>query len=218
MIARSTQGPADAGFTLVEMLVALTIFALLSAAGVGILRASVDTQSAVEDRLTQVSAVARLHAVLASDLGQAVARPARGPSGGTPDFLGEPGSMQWVRAGWSNPDGDARSTLQRVEWRLDAKGLARIGHRALDGGDQAGSGQPAVVVRDLEQIAFRYRSSTGDWTAAWQSTPQEPLPAAVELMMRPTGQAPLVMVIALPPRGSEHPPQPPAPAPSSVPA
>ncbi len=209
MTGVSADRPSDTGFTLVEMLVALTIFALLAAAGIGILRASVDTQSAVEERLTEVSAIARLHALIASDLGQAVARPTRGPGGERPAFLGEPGSMQLVRAGWSNPDGEARSSLQRVGWRLEPQGLARTGYRRLDGGgDQPNNGQAAIVLRSLEQVAFRYRGLSGDWTSVWQSSAQEPLPTAVELSVRPSGQAPVVMVIALPPRGSGQPPQP----------
>jgi general secretion pathway protein J len=196
---------AEAGFTLVEMLVALTIFALLAAAGVGILRASVDTQSVVDERLTEVGAVARLHAMLAADLGQAVLRPTRGPGGERPPFIGDARGMQLVRAGWSNPDGEAGSTLQRVEWRTDPQGLARIGHRRLDGGDEGA--EPAVVMRSLDQVAFRYRNLAGDWTAVWQSTPQEPLPTAVELSLAAAGQPPIVMVLALPPRGAEQPPQ-----------
>lgn len=199
---------AEAGFTLVEMLVALTIFALLAAAGVGILRASVDTQSAVDNRLTEVATIGRLHSLLASDLGQAVLRSTRGPGGERPAFVGDGRSMQLVRAGWSNPDGDSRSSLQRVEWRIEQGGLARIGHPQLDGD---GEGQPAILARSLDDVAFRYRSAAGDWASAWQPTSQEPLPAAVELWIRPKGQAPLLFVIALPPRGAEPVTQPVAP-------
>ncbi|HUE78646.1 MAG TPA: type II secretion system minor pseudopilin GspJ [Sphingomicrobium sp.] len=205
MTVRSPNTPGDAGFTLVEMLVALTIFALLAAAGVGILRASVDTQSAVDQKLAEVGAVGRLHALLASDLGQAALRPTRDSGGERPAFIGDARGMQLVRAGWSNPDGEARSNLQRVEWRFEPAGLARIGHRRLDGGDD---GQPAILARSLDQVAFRYRSLSGDWTSVWQSTPAEPLPAAVELSLQATGQAALRIVVALPPRGSEPVPSP----------
>lgn len=201
MTIRSPDAPAEAGFTLVEMLVALAIFALLAAAGVGILRASVDTQSAVDRRLAEVGAVGRLHALLASDLGQAVLRPTRGPEGERPAFIGDARGMQLVRAGWSNPDGEARSSLQRVEWRTERGGLARIGHRQLDGD---GEGQPAMLARSLEQAAFRYRDLAGEWTSVWQSTAEEPLPAVVELSLRLRGQPPLLFVIALPPRGLEQ--------------
>lgn len=196
MTVRSNQ----AGFTLVEMLVALTIFALLAAAGVGILRSSVDTQSAVDRRLGEVGVVGRLQALLASDIGQAVHRPTRGPGGERPAFIGEGSRMQLVRAGWHNLDSEPRSDLQRVEWRLEQGGLARVGHRQLDGDD---AGDPAVLARSVEQVAFRYRSAAGDWASAWQSNPQEPLPAAVELSLQLRGEPPLLFIVALPPRGAE---------------
>ncbi len=41
----------QAGFTLVEMLVALSIFAAIAAMGVTLLRSSIDTQDAVQGRL-----------------------------------------------------------------------------------------------------------------------------------------------------------------------
>jgi general secretion pathway protein J len=192
------------GFTLVEMLVALIIFALLAAAGVGILRASVDTQSAVDRRLTEAGAVARLHALLAADLGQAAVRPTRGRGGERPAFIGDPRAMQLVRVGWSNPDAEPRSTLQRVEWRFDPQGLARIGHAVLDGDANA---QAAVILRQRGRADFRYRNLAGEWTAVWQSTPEEPLPSAVELSLALNGAAPLTMVFALPPRGAEQPPE-----------
>lgn len=197
MTIRSSQS----GFTLVEMLVALTIFALLAAAGVTILRSSVDTQAAVDRRLAEVTVVGRLHALLASDLGQAVLRPTRGPGGSRPAFIGEGSRMEFVRAGWDNLDGEQRSTLQRVEWRLDRGGLARVGHHRLDGGD---SGEPAVLARSVGQLAFRYRAASGDWASVWQASEQEPLPTAVELSLRLERQPPLLFVIALPPRGAER--------------
>ena len=187
--------PSESGFTLVEMLVALALFALLAAAGVGILRASVDTQAAVDKRLGELGGMGRLHALLSSDLGQAVDRPTRGPEGDRPSFGGDERGMAFVRGGWANLDGAPRSNLQRVEWRFEQQMLARSGYRQLDGGNDAAR---APLARSLRNAAFRYRMADGSWASAFRSSDGQALPAAVELTVTPQVGASVVMVVALP--------------------
>ena len=184
------------GFTLVEMLVALGIFALLAMAGVGVLRSSVDLQGAVDTRLTAMGSIARLNALLSSDLGQAVDRPSRASGGERPAFVGDASGMEFVSAGRANVDGAPRSELQRVEWRSESGALLRTGFTAVDGTDE---GLPSPLVRDIRSAAFRYRILDGSWSSSFTSTEQQPLPTAVELTMTPSADAPVVMVFALPP-------------------
>lgn len=189
----------EGGFTLVEMLVALSIFSLLAAAGVGLLRSSVDTQAAVDARLGEIGSVGRLHALLESDLGQAVERPTRSPAGERPAFDGSPSAVRFVRAGWTNLDGAPRSDLQRVEWRLNGGALARTGFATLDGADD--SAPPAVLLSEVQSVSLRYRSADGSWGTSFRSSPEQPLPAAVELTVTRGAGAPLLFVAALPPLG-----------------
>jgi len=183
------------GFTLVEMLVALGIFALIAAAGVGLLRSSVDVQSSVDTRLTAVGGIARLNALLSSDLGQAVDRPSRAPSGERPAFVGDGSRMEFVAAGRANLDGAARSELQRVEWRSESGNLNRTGFNAIDGADE---GLASPLARNVRTAVFRYRMLDGSWNTSFTSTEQQPLPSAVEMTMTPSAGEPVVMVFALP--------------------
>ena len=184
----------EAGFTLVEMLVALAIFAIVAAAGVGILRVSVDTQFAVERRLASLGQLSRLQTLLSSDLAQAVARATRSSSGHRPEFAGDAARMAFVRGGWMNPDRIARSSLQRLEWRVEDGQIVRIGHSVLDGD---GEGQRAVLARGVERATFRYRRADGQWDAVYRSSPEQIFPAAVELTLARAGEAPLTFVMAI---------------------
>lgn len=204
MTLRAASPANPSGFTLVEMLVALTIFALLAAAGVGLLRASVDTQAAVEGRLGELKGIERLHALFAADLGQAVDRPVRDGAAARPALVGSAGELRLVRAGWTNLDESPRSTLQRVTWRLSGGRLGRTGHRALDGGN---AGEEAILAERLVSARFRYRSIDGGWVETWPSAGGPSLPRAVELTLERQGEEALVVIAALPP-----PPPPPRPA------
>jgi len=212
-MTRDRPNRANQGFTLVEMLVAMTIFAILAAVGVSILRMSVDTQAAVDRRLSEIGEIGRLQASLANDLGQAVDRPTRNGQTSRPAFVGEPGRIAFVRSGWSNLDEAPRSTLQRVEWRIADGGLARVGHRRIDGGgDAGGGGVPAVFARDAT-ASFRFREATGSWSTTYLSTERHPLPAAVEIVVKPRAASAVTVVIALPAIDNRPPQAPPVPGP-----
>lgn len=199
----------EAGFTLVEMLVALSIFALLASAGVGLLRSSVDLQGVVDAKLDEGSDIERLHGLFSGDVGQAIARPEVGVGEARqPSFEGTAGEMRFVRAGWSNLDQSPRSSLQQVTWRLGPGGVERTGSIQLDGG---GGDTPAVLARKASRLSLRYRRADGRWVSAFVSDRRELLPAAIEMTIATPGRPPLVIAAALPPRGREPEPSGPRP-------
>lgn len=185
---------SEAGFTLVELMVSLLIFGMLSAAGVALLSFSVRAQESAEERLGDLAGIRRLGALLTSDLAQAAPRPFRDEAGRTrPAFAGTSGDgsepvLRFVRGGWENHDGSGRSALQKVEYRLRNGRLERVAFRHVDGGAATA---PAALVEDLRSLRLRYRDNDGAWRDRWDPTRVTALPRAVEIVLETDGGAPI---------------------------
>lgn len=176
----------DAGFTLVELLVALTIFALLSAAGVTLLSFSVRAQEAAEERLARLSEIRRAGALLTSDLAQAAPRMSRDEAGAARAAMvggsgqGDAMLLSLVRRGWENLDGAQRPSLQKVQYSWVSGRLERTAYRFVDGS----SALPAVaVVTGVRALRLRYRGPRGEWRDRWDPVQPMQLPTAVEMVI-----------------------------------
>ncbi len=174
---------AQGGFTLVEMLIALTIFGMITAGGVALLSFSVTSQEMTERQLATLGSIRRAGALLSADLAQATARPWRDGDGRQqPAFTGAAGRqtqiMTLVRAGWDNPDQLPRASLQRVEYRLQGDRLLRVGYSNVDGG---GAAAVTTLIDGVQQLDLRFRDKEGLWRPEWQTADIEELPVAVEL-------------------------------------
>lgn len=195
------------GFTLVEMLVALSLFATIAAIGVGLLRSSVDTQDAVQDRLRTMGGVNRLRALMANDLAQVLPRSTRGISGeDVPAFLGNGTGFALVHGGAGSFGGDPRPTVERVVYALVGREWRRAVQPMLDGTPSAEGDR---IADDVTAVAVRYRGDNGQWIGGWTSEPGDRIPRAVEIRLTREGRAPLVLAFLTAPT----PPQPVVPAP-----
>jgi general secretion pathway protein J len=190
----SPRGPGlrrdDTGFTLVELLVSLFIFGMLSAAGVALLSFSVRAQEAADARLGDLADFRRSGALLAGDLAQAAPRLARDGAGrARPAFQGNGGEqggvvLAFVRRGWENLDETPRASLQRVEYSLADGRLERRVYPRLDGAVPL---PPATMVDGVRRVRLRYRDREGTWRERWDPTKATELPRAVELVMDARG-------------------------------
>lgn len=182
----------ERGFTLVEMLVALSIFAVIAAMGVGLLRSSVDTQDAVQERLKAMGGINRLRAVMANDLAQAVQRSTRGPAGeAVPAFIGSSTGFAFVHGGAGSQDGGPRPAIERVAYARVGNEWRRATQPMLDG---TALGEGDRLIADVASVAVRYRDERGNWSEVWSSEPGDRLPRAVEVRMARTGREALTML------------------------
>lgn len=177
-----TRDVARNGFTLVELMVALLIFGLLSASGVALLSFSVDTRAATSERIDALSAVLRTRSLLTSDLAQATPRLYRREDGSVSQaFRGSEDDvlLALVRRGWANDDGAPRASLQRVEYRLNDGRLERISYPHVDG---SRTGTASVLLAGVRSVTLRYRID-GEWRDRWDALRPELMPQAVEAVI-----------------------------------
>ena len=183
---------SEAGFTLIEMLISLLIFGMLTAAGVTLLSLTVRTQETSDRLLDSLSMVRRTGALLNADLAQAAPRVHRNGNGQpVAAFLGGNGGeallMAFVRRGWDD-ETTFRSSLQRVEYRLRDGRLERWRYDAVDG---EGHALAMPLITGVRSVQLRYRDRDGSWRDRWDPTDPARLPVAVELVSTSEGQGQL---------------------------
>ena len=188
------------GFTLLEVMVSLLIFGLLSAAGVAVMSYAAGNQEVVHGRMERLAEFQRARGVLKADLGQVALRRTRQGDGSAARHAfvaGRPGEsgplLAFVRRGWSNPDADPRASMQYVEYRISERQLERSTRPALDG---AMLGAPQVLLTGIEatQVAYRYR---GQWIDGWPGG-AEAMPEAIEIALELDGIGPVRQRFLLP--------------------
>jgi general secretion pathway protein J len=142
---------------------------------------SVTAQRSAERALDDAGEVRRASALLAADLANAAPRLRRDEAGMVrAPFEASAEGFVLVRRGRENPDGEARSSLQRVEYRLADGRLERSTAEAVDG---APADRRAVLVEKVRGMSLRFRSADGAWRERWDPEDARSLPRAVEMVL-----------------------------------
>ena len=173
----------DEGFTLVELLVAITLVAILTGALFGGLRFGTRAASAVAARTDRSAEIALLYDFMQNELSDARLLPDRTGVASTPSFEGLPDSMSFVAI---PPAYLALGGFQRLQLGIEDAGNARrliVSWQALPRGPIAAepvSLRPSILLDRLANARFAYfgvvdTNRAPEWADRWidrQDLPQ----------------------------------------------
>lgn len=177
------------GFTLVEIMIAVFIAAIVSVMAFGAMSEALAHRTIIRERAARLVALTNTISSLTRDLGQMQPRPVREPigSGYQPALRGATAATPeiiFTRGGWSNPVGNARSTLQRVRYVLRDGVLYREYWVVLDA-----QLEPQPVSRRLlegvKDFQVRYMDDGRNWQASWPPATPSGNSGPRELRWRP---------------------------------
>lgn len=175
----SASANRESGFTLVEALVSLFVFALVAGGCVAMLGQSVEAQGRVGEAQEELRVLQSARALLAADVAQMAPRLTRNDGNQARAFIGVGGvkpEIRFVRAvGDMGAEDQLSTSLVAVEYRLDDDGqLVRRTRNALDAGGAADV-RERVLLAGAQDVRFEFHDGSGwreDWSAAGLTIPR----------------------------------------------
>jgi general secretion pathway protein J len=136
---------SQAGFTLVELLIALSLFALIGVAGVALVESVIGVQERTRARLDRIAEIRRASFLVGFELDQIEAG----------DFQGSPAELRFRRHGFRG-----RETVSTVRYAIGGGALTR----------QVDEGPPRPLLIGVRQGQWRYFSADRGWISQWRTT------------------------------------------------
>lgn len=192
------------GFTLIEILIALTVFAIIAGITSSTLYYAFNTRSRVNEQSDHLSILQLAVSLIQQDTAQTADRAVRANDLRLfPVFIGRSDYMEFTRDGDINPGSiEKRSTLQRVAYVCQANALIRRTWTTLDMPDR-NVHEDKLLIDNLSGCHFSYLNQTlqvfPDWRtdAVEQNQNKEFLPKAVQfnLTLKDLGEINLLFSI-----------------------
>lgn len=172
----SRRGPIARGFTLVELLVALAIFAILAALSYRTLDGALRAREHLAAEDARLTALALFFARFQDDIDALIDRRAVNADGRSDDALrlaatapgADDATLVFSRAGFAGGF-DSVAAPQRIGYRLREGSLQLL---IWPGADQAPRSQPQVhaVLSGVRELEWRAMDQARQWQGVWRST------------------------------------------------
>ena len=184
------------GFTLLELLIASIIFAIMAVMAYGGLDNVINNSESSQQSLKRLQQVQQSISVLNRDFSQIIQRGIRDEYGNKQPYLTAASNIdnliEFTRAGRVNPAELLRSNLLRVAYRFDDEKLVRLQWPQLDRA-QGTEARQTTIIDNVEEVTLRFLDENGEWREQWPplnaspgNTPGNvsPKPAAIEIVMQ----------------------------------
>jgi general secretion pathway protein J len=184
---------AQRGFTLVELLLALAMTALIGASAYAALEGVSRSRQAFAEKAAQLAQLQRFLSVMSSDIRQASGVQNRAANGELESVLVVNEASDTVlllnRRGWHNPLAIKRSEMQRVYYRFDGQQVYRGYWEAFDRVDDAQT-RERPMLDNVVRIGVRALPASNvtdierQWLPVWpEGEGSTSLPAALEITL-----------------------------------
>jgi general secretion pathway protein J len=169
---RRSQCRRTGGFTLVEVMIAIAIFVIVAAMAMGGYSQLTKQSAIVDENTARVRAVQTTIQRMTQDFALIEPRAVREPLGDSVEnaLRADKRTADQVatltRAGWTNPAGVPRSTLQRVTYRMEDKTLIREYWLVLD---RTLTAEPVdtVMLDNVNNVGLRFMDGNRTWHQQW---------------------------------------------------
>jgi general secretion pathway protein J len=162
------------GFTLLELMIAVAIFALIGALAMGGYNQLITQREHAAETMARTRSIQRAIQRLSNDFEQLEPRPIRDATAATTDpavYYNTTGTylVEITRSGWTNPAGLPRSTLQRVGYRLADGKLYRDYWSVLDRNLNTPTIQAELLTK-VTSVTLRFMDRNRQWQTTWPAT------------------------------------------------
>ncbi|AWN74491.1 GspJ family T2SS minor pseudopilin variant LspJ [Legionella anisa] len=193
------------GFTLIEILIALTIFAILATITSSVLYNAFTTRARVNEQSERLNELQLAISLIQQDTRQTVERPIRSNEMQLlPAFIGQKNYVEFTRDGNINPGSiEKRSTLKRVAYVCQQGALIRRTWSSLDIINQK-SYEDKLLLSRLSNCHFGYLNQNLQILPEWREQAvtlnqrKEPFPKAIQFNMTLQDQGEMNLLFILP--------------------
>ena len=160
------------GFTLLELLIASIIFALMAVMAYGGLANVMDNSKGSKQALLRLKQLQQTVSILNRDFSQLVPRPIRDEYGNSQPALTAGNNIdnliEFTRGGRNSPPVLLRSSLVRAAYRFEENQLIRLYWPQLDRSQNMEPKQ-TVLIDNIEDLTIRFLDQNNEWQQQWPS-------------------------------------------------